>query len=365
MKFLNRITPNHIFLLITCVYMAGFFAHALYLQKTVYGDGVYYYDWLRSSIIDHQIDFPLGNKYTIGPAILWAPAFTAVHQIVRGDGYILPYQLAVGFMSVSLALVGLLLLWRLLAKWFGKTVSIMATAAVAGATNLLFYGSIDAVNSHALSLFAAVFFLSLLFAKKQKQWLAIGVSLGLLGLIRTQDLVYGLILVPFLTKKNVFAVLCGFGLTFLLQLVAWQTLYGNFWVSPYLTGNEGFNLWNPHILGVFFNPQNGLYLWTPMALLGTIGLFTGRKDRIPYRVYMIAVLFLELYIISTWTTWWQGASYSGRMLVSSLPVLGFGIASLFSWLAKYKWTTAYFLLTVVGPLTVINALLIITFLLNQ
>ena len=130
MKRLNRISPTAIFLFIVIIYFTGFFAHALYLKKTVYGDGVYYYSWLRSIVIDRDIRFNneyrdlggsqpmsktglIGNKYAIGPAIIWSPAFLLVHSFLHGDGYSLPYQLAVGLTSVCASIFGLLLLWRI------------------------------------------------------------------------------------------------------------------------------------------------------------------------------------------------------------------------------------------------------------
>jgi hypothetical protein len=356
MKLLRRLSPVSIFLCICAVYITGFFAHALYLHKTVYGDGIYYYSWLRSAVVDHTINFPDGNKYSIGPAIFWAPAFLLVHQVLRGDGYTLPYQLGTGLTSVLATLFALALLWRMLRKYFSTTVSIMTVAAIAGATNLLFYGSIDTVNSHALSFFTAVIFLTLLL-QKQKNWFAMGGALGFLGLMRTQDILYGILLIPYISKKNILLIITGFLLVFSLQLIAWQLLYGKFWVSPYLL-HEVFNFTSPHIFDVLFNVQNGLFLWTPITLLGTIGLITKK------RFLLLSVFLLELYTVASWSTWSQGASYSGRMFVSTLPILAFGIASIFSWLTRYKWTRAYFLITIVIPLSVINVILMTFFLLH-
>lgn len=381
MKRLDNLSPIHIFLFICVVYIAGFFAHAAYLKKTVYGDGIYYYSWLRSVIVDHNVNFSneykelggvqpntssglVGNKYSVGPALLWAPAFITTHTLLRGDGYGLPYQLAVGLMSVGFTLVGFLLLGKLLQKYFSAMVSLVTLGAVAGATNILFYGSLDVVNSHALTFFAGILFLSLLLQNEKKNWYAIGGSLGLIALIRPQDIIIGLLLIPFLNTKHIWKIVIGFIVAFSPQLIAWQLLYGQFWMSPYLTGAEGFHLLQPHLLGVLFSLPNGFYLWTPMALLGTIGLFVGNTKQIPYQKIMISVFLTELYIVSTWSTWWQGASYSGRMLVSSLPLLAFGIASIFSWLEKYHWTKIYYLVTIILPLSLMNMLSITYFLLS-
>jgi hypothetical protein len=335
MKLLARVSPVTIFLCICAVYIAGFFAHAAYLHKTVYGDGTFYYAWLTLQ----------PSKYSVGPAIFWAPVYLLTHN-----------QVAVGATSVFAAIFSLLLLWKLLLKYFSRTVSIMTTAAIAGTSNLLFYGSLDAVNSHAVSFFAAVVFLTLLF-QRQKSWFAIGAALGFLGLIRPQDLAYGVLIIPLLKRNNIIKIFSGALITFTPQFVAWQSTSGKFWISPYFA-HEGFNFLRPNILGVLFGLQNGLFLRTPITMLGLVGLITKK------RFLMLSVFLLELFVVASWSTWWQGASYSGRMFVSTLPLLSFGIADIFSWLARYKWTQVYFLLAVVIPLSVINAMFIVYFLLN-
>lgn len=334
MKLLGRLSPVSLFLCICAIYLACFFAHALYLHKTVYGDGIYYYAWLAGE----------ASKYSVGPALFWAPAYLLTHS-----------QIVVGATSVLATIFSLILLWNLLLKYFSKTISIMTVAAIAGATNLLFYGSIDVVNSHALSFFAAVVFLTLLM-QKYKSWFAIGAALGLLGLMRIQDLIYGILLLPFITKKNIILIIAGFLLIFSPQFLAWQLTSGKFWVNPYFL-HEGFNFTSPHIVGALFGLQNGLFLWTPMTLLGAVGLLQSR------RFAMILVFLLELYVVASWSTWWQGASYSGRMFVSTLPILSFGIASIFSLFTRYKWTKTYYLVSIIIPLSVINIVLIMSFLL--
>lgn len=363
------------------VYLLGFFAHALYLKKTVYGDGIYYYSWLRSISIDHDIDFrneyahfhiqqPTTtqqlpeNKYAVGPALLWFPTFLWIHAFARGDGYHLWYQLTTGITSVFVVLIGLLLLFRLLHKYFSQTISIASVLAIAFATNLFFYGSLDTVNSHGLSFFAACLYLSLIFAKN-KQYGAIGTALALIGLIRAQDLIYGILLIPYLRKSTIISIARGFSLFFLPQLLAWQLLYGKFWVSPYLSGGEGFFQVKPHVLEVLFSIQNGLITWTPIIAVGFVGLWLNKMISKSYRVIFILLILLQLMIVANWSTWWQGASYSGRMFVSLLPIFAFGLAAIFTRLQIYKWTISYYLLCIIGPLTVINMLLMIFFLLHK
>lgn len=405
------------FLIIAVVYILGFFAHALYLQKTVYGDGIYYYSWVRSIVVDRNINFSneykhfgvtapttpkgmFGNKHPIGAPFFWLPWYAQAHATIRGSGYELPYQLLVGFTSILAALSGLALLYRLLLSFFSRTTSMLAVVSIALTTNLFFYGSLDPVNSHAVSFFAATVFLSFLFSKNvypsysglqlfkaaklistelfaKYRWVytdpnsskrsihpfLTGCALGFCALVRPQDAALGLLAIPrFIEHKHAFPkFILGAILTFSPQLLAWYTLYGSPWTSPYVTRGESFDFLHPHILEVLFSPRNGLFLYSPMLLLGLIGFFFWKHR---FRsVFFCAFLFV-LFITASWSTWWQGASYSGRMLVSMLPVLSFGLAALFRRLQKHGLKSRDILIILVGPLTILNMLFIFFYLLT-
>jgi Dolichyl-phosphate-mannose-protein mannosyltransferase len=360
-------------LFIVICYVLGFLGHLLVVKKTVYGDGIYYYSWVRSQAIDHDISFAdeykqfgvtqsptstnlLTNKHSIGPALLWMPSFLLTHTLVRSDGYSLPYQIAVGLTSLGFALIGLLLLYQLLRKNFGKMASLSSITAIAFATNLFFYGSLDTVNSHGVSFFAAVLFLTFLF-QKRRQWFLIGLALGFLTVIRPQDIVYAILILPFLTKIKPLPFLIGFVLPLIPQLAGWQILYGKFWADPYINSYEKFNVFSPHLFGVLFSVQNGLLLWTPVVALGLVGL--------KRRPIMLLVFLLELFIIASWSTWWQGASYSGRMFVSILPLIAVGMANVFTYLERFRFGYRHFLYIFLLPLGSINMCLIVYFLLSH
>lgn len=322
-------------LIIAAAYFLGFASHAWHLQKTVYGDGIFYYSWLRSIVVDKNIHFANeyahqgvsqpthadgrpGNKYSIGPALFWAPSYIAVHRVFRGDGWGLPYQLAAGITSLAAAIAGLALLTKILAG--SPAVAALTILLTAGATNLLFYGSLDTVNSHALSFFCSVVFLALL-ANSKKNWFAVGAVLALLASVRLQDMVYILALIHVWKKIRWAPLAGGFVLFFLPQLTAWYCLYGTL-ANPYIAGGETFNFLRPHILGTLFSPQSGLFLWTPVTAIGVYGLLTGGKN---YRVLLL-IFSVQLFFIASWSTWWQGASVSGRMFVSALPLIAIGLS---------------------------------------
>lgn len=375
----NRFLRVHyIFLAIALLYLMGFLGHAWIVQKTVYGDGIYYYSWLRSVMIDGDLFFRndydllgvtqlptstgmLANIYPIGPAILWSASFNWVHSIVQGNGTSLFYQLTTGATSVGYALVGLLLMYHFFRRHYSELASILSVTSIAFATNLFFYGSLDTVNSHAVSFAIAALFVNLWMQKNTNDVL-MGTIVGLLALIRPQDAVYGLLLLAGATTKSLVRNALGFFLVFSLQLTAWQILYGKFWISPYLDRGYGFDFFRPNILQTLFSPLNGLFLWTPLTLLGVLGYFFPKIPKIEHKPYLLCVLFLQLYLIASWTNWWQGESYSGRMFISSLPIIGLGLAHFFNYFTVRKWAWQILFLVCVGPLSFLNMMLITFFL---
>lgn len=307
--------PAKWFLVIFILYIAGYTAHSVYLGKT--------------------------------------PAVLLTHAFFRSNGYEFPYQFFAGLTSVLAAITGLVLLFRLLLKTYSQPVSLLTVVSIAFATNLFFYGSLDPVNSHALSFLAAVLFLIFLL---QHNWFLTGLSLGFIGLVRPQDLIYVLAIVPYRkTFKTIF--ITGFLFVISVQLLIWQIQFGKFWLNPYLL-NESFSFWRPQILPVLFSYRNGLFFWTPILLLGLIGLW---KSKIT--VWLKIVVLVQIFLVSTWSTWWQGASYSGRMFVSSLPILAFGLAHVYEWLWEKGWREFYFWYIFIAPLSLLNMLFIVYFLL--
>ena len=369
---------NRIFLALFGIYLLGFMFHASLLHKTVYGDGIFYYSWVRSAIVDGDIDFaneykafhtsqPImptglpGNKYSIGASILWYPWFLWMHTLIRKTGYESIYQYGIGVVSVLYACTGLVLLFRTLRKFYSESISLASCVAIALGTNLLFYGSIDPVNSHAVSFFAASLFLAVLL-EEQVRWFQVGCVLGLVALIRTQDVLIGISAIPLIKPKYIPLYIAGVAYIFAPQLLVWQILNDSFWKSPYISSIEGFRFFDPHILGVLFSKTNGLFLWTPLTLLGIVGLLIKKTNSV--FITFASICLMQILLVSVWSVWWQGASYSGRMFVGCLPLMAFGIAKFITFVQKKAMNLEQILLSIVYPLCVINMILIVYFLLS-
>lgn len=370
------------FLIILILYIGLYLSHAVFLGKTVYGDGVFYFSWLHSLTVDRDTDFrneyrafsavqPAlanglpGNKYSVGPAVFWAVPYLFTRPVLRGDGFEFAYQLTVGLSGVLYAVAGLVLLYGVLLRFFSRTASLTAILLTAFATNLLFYGSLDTVNSHALSFFTVCAFLYAFVEHGNVPGFLTGVFAGLIFLIRPQDCLTALVTLPYLNARKTVRMASGFIIAALPQLLIWRSLYGSFTISPYLL-REGFDFLRPHLLEAAFSPQGGLFLWTPVLLFACYGIAIAlkRKSRRWFSLIPV-VLLIQLYLISSWSTWWQGASYGSRMFVGMLPLFAVGLAALFADLFKYRFREKALLITFVFPYSALNITSIVYFLLTH
>lgn len=363
-----------IFLSLTIVYLCINILHVLIVKKTVYGDGIFYFAWLRSAVVDkninfsnefkhfivsgHEINFTKEiNIYPIGPALYWSQSYIPAHYIIRGDGYDIKYQLIISIHSVLTTIIGILVLYKLLSIYFNKKIANITTITIALSTNLLYYGAIDTVNSHAISFLFSVIFLFLTLQRQNA--IVSGIFLGFLGLNRMQDIVIGLISI-IQNKKKILIIAISCCIVLIFQMFIQKIHIGSWILSPYsLLQDYSFSFYHPKLFETLFSVHNGLFIWTPAILLSCIGLLLPNFPT--NRIIFIIPILTQWWIISSWSTWWQGASYSGRMFISVLPFFAFGLAQLVTVIEK-KYGYRYCLL-LSSILITINIILIFYFLL--
>lgn len=368
-------TPNIVLPLVLLLLLSIMTVHAGILKKTVYGDGIFYVSWLRSAVVDRNIEFSdeyayfgvsqpqdihgmLSNKYSIGPSILWSFSYIPLHTVIRGTGFEFPYQLSLGISSVLFGFTGLLLLYRMLAKFVDEKSALASVVAISCATPFLFYGSVDPINSHAIAFFSVTVFLSYALSVKPNP-LIMGIFLGCIGLVRPLDMLVGLVLFP-VYRKSIPTFLLGIVIGFFPQMFLWSRETGNIFISPYILNHEGF-VFPPHLLETLFSPFFGIFTVTPMILLSSIGFFLPwKKSQLNKRMVAIT-LTVSILAIASWSTYWQGATYGNRMFLSFLPLAAFPLSHFLSFLVK-RMGLPYTLLTTVLPFGLFNAIAIILFL---
>ncbi len=386
----------------------------LLFKPWVHGaDTIGYYSWLRSLVIDGDLQtadefehYGMGwlntyadtglrdNPGAVGSAVLWSPWFLAVHGLTllgralgwpwAADGYGQPYILAVSLGSTVYAFAGLLLTYRLARSFFATPLTALAVAAVWLSSPLVFYMYSHPLMSHANDAFAYALFLFAWYRTRERrsatQYGLLGLTAGLCALVRNQNAV--LVLFPLwevalhtvragqrenwkravrqgLRRGGAFSV--AWWLAFLPQLLVWRTIFGT-WLpgNPYAhSGGGTFDFLRPHILGVLFSTNHGLFVWTPLMLPAVLGwLFLWRGDR-RLTSLLVVNFALQVYIIASWSSWSGSAAFGQRFFTNMVPAFALGLAALLDGLqrrVRFRW-----LVTACAFFVVWNGLLIVRY----
>lgn len=312
-------------------------AFVLLLARTVpvSGDGIYYYAWLRSVAIDHDVDFanelehfranpyvaqqldshvatPTGltpNLYSVGPALLWAPVWLPVHWVAgwlgsggsaSGDGYSRAELLAPSIATGLYGLAGLLLTYGFVRRVLGglrdpkraNKIAAGATILMLLGTNLVYYLAIESSLAHGLGFFTIALLLylwwrwrtDLLAAARERwwRWLALGLVVGLAATVRWQLLAVALVvpgidLLVTLVRRRSLLVWQNAGLVLLGTLIGVtpQLIGWKFLYGSWFTipQGSGFLDWrSPHFFEVLISTRHGLLTWTPLVIIALVGL---------------------------------------------------------------------------------------------
>lgn len=359
------------------------------INPWVRGDGVGYYAFARSMLIEHRLDFTkdweaantsfrmarlgddgnpkpveytvtghLDNHFAVGPAILWSPFLIVTHVAVvsydrlggkiPADGYARPYRVAMAFGTALYGFLALVISFALARKYVAERWAFLATLGIWFASSLPVYMYFNPSWSHAHSAFTVALFLWYWVRTRTVRTVAQWVVLGLIGGMML-DVYYldGIVLLfPLLesiagywkalerrsgsggARLLVGNAVFTFALVaaFLPTLITKRILYG----SSTTTGYE--HLWNwtsPDVWKVCFSSDHGLFSWTPILVAAVAGLFfLWRHDR-ELAAYSILVFMAVLYVIGCYAAWDGLSSFGNRYFVSLTPVFVLGLAALF------------------------------------
>jgi hypothetical protein len=358
----------------------------------VRGDGVGYYAYVRSALVDHDLRFEndylqanksfviskvdsegkllpqfytktgyVENHFSVGPAILWAPILFAVHEAmvlashlgahVAANGYSRPYLLAMAFTTACYGFLSLLISFQIARKFFDAEWAFLATIGIWMASSLSVYMYFNPSWSHAHSAFAVALFLwyweRTRGSRNLSQWAILGVTAGLMGNVYYPNVI--LLVFPALEVGHLLFTrsresgsgalpmhkLALGGGTFITVFVA--SLLPTFvtrqiiYGSPFGTGYPSLGTWNwtsPVLFQVLFSSDHGMFSWTPVLLLAAAGL--------PFLIKRDALLgqgalltFLAYYyFIASYVDWDGVSSFGNRFFVSLTPIFVLGLAAL-------------------------------------
>jgi hypothetical protein len=369
----------------------------------VRGDGVGYYAYLRSALIEHNLRFEndylsanksfvtpridvqgrllprmytktgyVENHFSVGPAILWAPVMVAVHGAVlltdhfgahvAADGYSHPYLFAMALSTACYGFLSLYLAFRIAQKYFDDRWTFLATVAIWMASSLPIYMYFNPSWSHALSAFTVSLFLWYWERTKSQrtagQWAILGLMAGLMGnvyypnvvllifpalevvhLLRSKQTDSGRLTIPI--QKLAFS--CGvFVVAFFASLLPTFITRQIIYGNPFETGYPAIWTWNwtsPALLKVLFSSDHGMFTWTPVLILAVLGL--------PFLIKRDALLgagsfftfLVYYYFIASYPDWDGLSSFGNRFFVSLTPIFILGLAALLSSFSSWLGNT--------------------------
>lgn len=310
--------------------------------------------------------YPLGNgrqvmKYSAGMAVLYLPFFLIGHGIAKlsgypADGFSLPYQAAIQLGGVLTALLGLWFLRKNLLRFFSDRVAGWTLLLLALGTNFFNYATFDSANPHVwlFALLALVVHLTIRWHERPnfRDSFAIGLCIGLAGLIRPTEVLYALVPLlwgiasprelqnraVFFLKKPFYLLLAGAtaAATGFIQLVYWKSTAGEWIVYSYQ--DQGFSFLHPHITDVLFSYRKGWLVYTPLMLFALAGFFFLFQKRKALFTPIALLFLLNTWIISAWDIWWYGGAFGQRAMIQSYALLAFPLAAFFSWVLEKNWS---------------------------
>ena len=352
--------------------------------RIVVGDAVHYFVYLRSLVFDHDLHFqneyfrlygldpntppppdtewvyaPLATGYTrnlmpIGTAIVWAPIYLGVTAGTWGlhllgltaapDGYARVFQASAGFSGILAATLGAWLSFLLARALVGATVALWATLAVWLGSSAIYYSLVSPTYSHACSMLATSAALYVWWRSRSerspRRYALVGALVGFAALIRPQDVVF--LMAPLLDAVEelrqpgasrwrgalLHAVMAGAAacVVFVPQMMVWTVLYG----SPLLVPQgSGFMRWtDPQLAAVLFSSFRGLFTWTPVLLVATVGLGSLGRERRHLAIVLVVILALSWYVNASVADWWAGEAFGARRFVSCFPIFVVGCGAI-------------------------------------
>lgn len=338
-----------------------------------------YYAWLRSPLIDGDWDFtnefqfyqahwpnsngplprtPTGrmaNQWSVGPAIVWSVAVVPVHfalSVAGADaeeprGYSPPYQLAIGLVTLALSFATLLFAYRIALTFAPPVAAAAAAGMVVLGTPILAYGTVAGGMAHgpasaALAAYVCVW-LRTFGGARFARWLGVGLLLGFACLMRWQLATFAVLPAleaAWLARRDrrltrppalLSCAALGSLIGFVPQMVAWSAVYGRPLVNPHSTRAAWLD---PSFWPVLFSPDRSLFYWTPVALLGVLGLCfacrRGQSRSAPARMLLVAAAIQVYAIAAIYDRGiFLGASFGFRLLTETCVVLVVGLAAVF------------------------------------
>ena len=340
-------------------------------RRPINGDAVQYYAYLRSIVFDHDLDFAndyaalygsaqtdsniwqrertatglLPNQMSVGPAILWAPAYLLVLLVLWMGGGATPFAPALllvpGVAGIGYATLGAYLCFRVAALRCSERSAVWGTLVAWLAGPAIYYSLVSPAYSHATSMFALALFVFVWMRAPGRigigRFALLGALGGLASIVRWQDAIIlalpAIDLVRALARGARIGTAAAAGAALVAaailvatpQLFAWKVLYGAYFAMP--QGSSFMRWTQPEIMSVLFSRHHGLRLWTPAMLIATAGLVVACRRGREGLSALAGILAVTIYVNACVSDWWAGEAFGARRFVGDTVIFAIGLAA--------------------------------------
>ncbi len=294
------------------------------------------------------------------------------------QGYPLPYSLFPMFQVILMVMISAWLFVRI-AKAIGISLKVALFSGVLGVwgTPLYYYSTIEPLYVHASATFVHTLSIHLfldnymLISKGENTlwwvWYLAGLAFGFSALVRWQLLLSVIPIVLLLVYQRQWKATSLFAIG--VVTIAWHIpymftqLFGSPFITPVnaLEGQSNFvalaNLKNTWL--VLFSNLRGYFIWSPFALLGTIGLCLMCKYNRRLAFLFLGLLSCQILIASMVKDWSAGDSFGARRLTELYPVVTIGVAW---WLQNSKGRMRKVVISATIVSVLYSLILLVTFL---
>ena len=298
-------------------------------------------------------------KYSIGMAISYLPGFAAAHlYAINSDslanGFSLPYQLGLILIGWLYMLIALWYLRKILSVYYEDWIVAATLLIVALGTNYYIYAGSQSMMSHAF-----LFMLYTLVIHNTIQWYdcksylriaAIGLLIGLITITRPTEVLLTVVVLLwgvgnfnklkarvqllFEAKSYIVIAMIAAAMVISIQLIYWKYVSGDWVVYSYK--NEGFSWDGRYLRQCFIGFRKGWLIYTPIMILGILGLYPLYKNQKTKDISKPLYLFLLIntYIVFSWDNYWYGGGFGQRAMISSYVLFAFPIAAWIYYISK-------------------------------
>jgi hypothetical protein len=340
------------------------------------GDGNGYYAWIRSPVIDGDLDFEnefrrgdpsfleaitedgelnsdmmtatghVRNQWGVGPALVWAPFVLVAHGVVvagravgidwLADGYSVPYLWISAVVTALAASIGLLLSLRVSLTFARPGPAVVGTAAIWLASSLPIYQYLLPFWPFGIAVLvsSALVWIWHRPGWNAARWLALGALCGFAVSVHPVGVTWTVLPLSALLgldrgtlgerarAAGWFALGGVAGL--LPQMIGKAIVLG----SPFDTGyRESWRFLDPDLFRVLFGADHGAFAWTPVLLFAVIGLALLLRRDGRLAIGLLAVLAATVYLVASYGSYEQ-SSFGNRFLLWCTPGFVVGASSL-------------------------------------